>query len=93
MSSFSSVLTEVRKVLGEVTGEAGRVAKAGLADLEAEAAKVQSTVGDLLTKARADAEAAVSAAEPEVKAAVSAVVAQLELDVKAALAALATHGL
>jgi F0F1-type ATP synthase membrane subunit b/b' len=90
---FGNVVNEIKHMLSEVTGEAARAAEAALTGLEAEAGKVQATVSDLLAQAKADAEAAVAAAEPEVKAAVSELVTRLEADIQTALAALAAHGL
>lgn len=91
--TFKNILGDLRHFVSELTGEAARVAEAGLADLEAEAGKVHTTVTELMVKAETDAEAAVAAAEPEVKMAVGALVANLRADIEAALASLAVHAL
>lgn len=91
--TFSNILGDIKHFVSELTGEAARVAEAGLADLEAEATKVRTAVSDLVSQAKADIEAAVTAAEPEIKTEVGQLVAKLEADLEAALAQLAVHAL
>jgi F0F1-type ATP synthase membrane subunit b/b' len=90
MSGLSNIINDVKRIVSEIDGAAARDAETALHDLETEASRVHDTVAQLVTQAKADAEAVVKDAEPGVKAAVEGLISKLEADIQAALA---SHGL